>query len=154
MPPLERVAVCYTVLPVPANQPAEPPPRKGVVSMCLRGRWFGLAALPEAADLEDPVKGLDVQVLYDNVLNPVLGIGNPRTDERIKYVGGIRGLKELENMVMDEREGGWAVAFSMFPVSVAEVMAIADADALMPPKATWFEPKLRSGLVVRVLDNA
>jgi uncharacterized protein (DUF1015 family) len=93
-----------------------------------------------------------LQVLYENLLSPVLNIGNLRTDERIKFVGGIRGSAELERLVTTGSEP-WAVAFLMHPVSIEEVMAVSDADLLMPPKATWFEPKLRSGLVVRLLDE-
>ena len=93
----------------------------------------------------DPVSSLDVSILQDRLLGPVLGIGDPRTDPRIDFVGGIRGTGELEERV---RAGRGAVAFAMFPTSLAEVMAIADAGATMPPKSTWFEPKLRSGLFV------
>jgi len=126
------------------------PPNKGTFSMYLNGKWMRLAAKSGSFDAADPVKSLDVQVLYDNLLSSILAIGNPRTDERIKYVGGIRGTNELVSLVKDQ---GWAVAFAMHPVSVDEVMDIADAGAIMPPKATWFEPKLKSGLIVRTLDS-
>jgi uncharacterized protein (DUF1015 family) len=127
------------------------PARKGEVGMCLRGSWYRLAALPEKvlSLAADPVSALDVQYLYNTVLAPVLGIGCPREDERIKYVGGIRGNEELQRLVTGERPWG-SVAFAMYPVSVDEVMAIADAEGLMPPKATWFEPKVRGGCSVVV----
>jgi uncharacterized protein (DUF1015 family) len=103
----------------------------------------------DAPDGGDPVSALDVSYVQDNLLAPVLGIDDPRTSERISFVGGIRGTDELERLV-DSGQG--AVAFSMHPVSVDEVMNIADADRIMPPKSTWFEPKLRSGLLVHTLD--
>ena len=92
---------------------------------------------------------LDVSILQNNLLSPLLGIEDPRRDKRIDFVGGIRGMGELERRV---REGS-AVAFAMFPTSMAQLMAIADAGMIMPPKSTWFEPKLRSGLFVRTLDD-
>ena len=92
--------------------------------------------------------GLDVSVLQDQLLGPVLGIGDPRTDRRIDFIGGIRGLKELERRV----ERDMQVAFSMYPTSIAELLAVADAGRLMPPKSTWFEPKLRSGLFIHRLS--
>jgi uncharacterized protein (DUF1015 family) len=99
----------------------------------------------EPIPVSDPIESLDVSVLQNRLLGPVLGIGDPRTDPRVDFVGGIRGTGELEERV---RSGRGVVAFSMFPTSLAEVMAIADAGATMPPKSTWFEPKLRSGLFV------
>ena len=99
----------------------------------------------EAEPDADPVSALDVSVLQDRLLEPVLRIGDPRTDDRIAFVGGIRGSEELERLV----DGGKAeVAFAVYPVSVAELMAIADAGQIMAPKCTWFEPKLRSGLFI------
>jgi len=117
--------------------------------MYLDGSWYKLTARANSFDAGDPVKRLDVSILQENLLAPVLGIGNPRTDKRIDFVGGIRGLKELEKRV---NSGDWAVAFAFFPTSIEELMAIADAGKTMPPKSTWFEPKLRSGLVVHLLD--
>ncbi|MBN1327571.1 MAG: DUF1015 family protein, partial [Candidatus Cloacimonetes bacterium] len=96
----------------------------------------------------DPVKSLDVAILQDNLLAPILGIGDPRKDKRIDFIGGIRGLQELARRV-DEGE---AVAFALYPTSIAQLMAIADAGQVMPPKSTWFEPKLRSGLIIHQLD--
>lgn len=113
------------------------------VSMYLGDRWYGLAweETPDA----DPVANLDVSVLQDRLLRPLLGIDDPRTSDRISFVGGVRGTADLVNRV---RSGEAAVAFSMFPATVADMIRIADADCIMPPKSTWFEPKLRSGLVV------
>ncbi len=116
--------------------------------MYLDGTWYNLIAKDGTFDKNDPVKSLDVAILQDNILNPILGIGDPRKDKRIDFVGGIRGLRELSRRV-DEGE---AVAFSMFPTSIEQLMAIADADEVMPPKSTWFEPKLRSGVITHLLD--
>ena len=120
------------------------PERKGDVRMYLGGRWCGLVPR-EPVDPADPIGSLDVSVLQERLLAPLLGIGDPRTDKRIDFVGGIRGTDELVRRV---DSGAFAVAFSMYPTTVAELMAIADAGATMPPKSTWFEPKLRSGLFV------
>ena len=111
--------------------------------MFFGGRWIGLSWKTDPA--ADPVSRLDVSVLQDRLLAPVLGIDDPRTSKRIDFVGGIRGTKELEERVAG---GSSAVAFSMFPVTVDQLMAIADAGQIMPPKSTWFEPKLRSGLFI------
>lgn len=116
--------------------------------MYLNGTWYNLTAKNGTFNESDPVRSLDVAILQDNLLNPILGIGDPRKDKRIDFVGGIRGLEELSRRV-DEGE---AVAFSMFPTSIEQLMAIADADEVMPPKSTWFEPKLRSGVITHLLD--
>lgn len=116
------------------------------VSMYLGGRWYGLSW--STTDETDPVMSLDVSVLQDRLLDPLLGIKDPRTDKRIEFVGGIRGAAEL---VRNVDSGKAAVAFSMFPVSVNQMMAIADAGRIMPPKSTWFEPKLRSGLLIHTI---
>ncbi len=115
--------------------------------MCLTGKWYRLTAREGTFDESDPVSSLDVDILQKNLLHPILGIDNPRKDSRIDFVGGIRGLKALENRIAN----GWAVAFSMFPTSMEELLAVADQGRIMPPKSTWFEPKLRSGLVVHLL---
>ena len=125
------------------NQGAQPTERRHI-GMYLAGQWYELEVLAEHLT-EDPVKGLDVSLLQDYLLAPVLGIGDPRTDARIQFVGGIRGLKELERMV-DSGDG--EVAFAMYPTSIQELFSVADAGLLMPPKSTWFEPKLRSGLFI------
>ena len=118
------------------------PAEVGRVSMYFGGKWYGLRV--QAAADADPVSRLDVSVLQDRLLAPVLGIHDVRTDKRIDFVGGIRGTVELERRV--DADGG--VAFSMYPVSLGQLMDIADAGQIMPPKSTWFEPKLRSGLVI------
>ena len=125
---------------------------KGAVGMYLDREWYGLGVKPEF-ESSDPVDGLDVSILQEKVLAPILEIGDPRTDERIEFVGGIRGLRELERKVnrIDARGDGPAVAFAMFPTSIDELLNVADADRLMPPKSTWFEPKLRSGLFAHLI---
>ena len=125
---------------------------KGAVGMYLDREWYGLGVKPEF-ESSDPVDGLDVSILQEKVLAPILGIGDPRTDERIEFVGGIRGLRELERKVnrIDARGDGLAVAFAMFPTSIDELLNVADAGRLMPPKSTWFEPKLRSGLFAHLI---
>lgn len=125
---------------------------KGAVGMYLDREWYGLGVKPEF-ESSDPVEGLDVSILQEKVLAPILGIGDPRTDERIEFVGGIRGLHELERKVnrIDARGDGLAVAFAMFPTSIDELLNVADAGRLMPPKSTWFEPKLRSGLFAHLI---
>lgn len=125
---------------------------KGAVGMYLDREWYGLGVKPEFEN-SDPVEGLDVSILQEKVLAPILGIGDPRTDGRIEFVGGIRGLRELERKVnrIDARGDGLAVAFAMFPTSIDELLNVADAGRLMPPKSTWFEPKLRSGLFAHLI---
>lgn len=115
--------------------------------MYLDGCWYALQVHPEFVKEDDPVRGLDVSILQDTLLGPVLGIKNPRTDERIDFIGGIRGLSELERRVAEDME----VAFSMYPTSIQELFAVADDGFLMPPKSTWFEPKLRSGIFIHRL---
>lgn len=122
------------------------PEQKADFGMYLDGTWYRLA--PHADLIPDDLIGsLDVSVLQDGLLTPILGITDPRTDGRISFIGGIRGLKELERLV----DGGMAVAFSLCPTSIQELLAVADAELLMPPKSTWFEPKLRSGLFIHML---
>ena len=123
------------------------PAEKGTFGMYLDNTWYALKVLPQYRSA-DPVKGLDVSILQDQLLGPVLGIGDPRTDNRIDFIGGIRGLKELERRVREDME----IAFSMYPTSIEELLAVADAGLLMPPKSTWFEPKLRSGLFIHKLS--
>jgi uncharacterized protein (DUF1015 family) len=114
-------------------------------SMYLDGKWYLLAAKDGSYDQKDPVKKLDASILQDNLLQPILGIENPRTDKRIGFVGGIRGTKELVKLV---DSGKYAVAFSLHPVNIKQLISVADSGQVMPPKSTWFEPKLRSGLFV------
>ncbi len=123
------------------------PAQKGSYGMYLDGKWFRLRAKPHILS-EDAVDGLDVSLLQDHLLKPVLGIEDPKTDKRIDFVGGIRGLEELERRVQTDM----CVAFSMYPTSIGELFAVADAGRLMPPKSTWFEPKLRSGLFLHDLE--
>lgn len=118
-------------------------------SIYVAGKWYGLTARENTFDDNDPIGSLDVSVLSNCVLEPVLNIKNLRTSTRIDFVGGIRGLKELSNRV---DSGEMAVAFALFPVSMNQLMNIADTGNIMPPKVTWFEPKLRSGLVINKLD--
>ena len=120
------------------------------LGMYLDGDWYALRARPGTWDDEDPVGVLDVTILSRQILEPLLGIHDLRTDKRIDFVGGIRGLKELERRV---DSGEMAVAFALYPVSMQQIMDIADAGLIMPPKVTWFEPKLRSGLVVHSLED-
>ncbi len=122
------------------------PARRGEVSLFLGGRWHGLRLpQPESGNI---VGFLDAELLQKHVLEPILGIHNVRTDKRIDFVGGIRGTSELERLV---QSGGFAAAFSMLPVSVDELMAVSDAKQMMPPKSTWFEPKLRDGLLIHMI---
>lgn len=121
----------------------EKPKKKGQVSMYLEGNWY-LLTIKEEDKSNDPVEGLDVSLLQKLLLQPVLGIENPKTDGRIDFVGGIRGLGELEKRVSEDCK----VAFAMYPTSIGELFGVADAGKLMPPKSTWFEPKLRSGLFI------
>lgn len=111
--------------------------------MYLDKTWYQLTARDEILN-QDTVNGLDVSILQNELLGPVLGIGDPKTDQRIDFVGGIRGLSELERRCRED--GDMRVAFSMYPTSIQELFAVADEGRLMPPKSTWFEPKLRSGL--------
>lgn len=123
------------------------PGKKGVIGMYLEGTWYALKA-KEHIKSEDPVEGLDVSLLQNHLLKPVLGIVDPRTDERIDFIGGIRGLKELERRCTSDMK----VAFSMYPTSIHELFSVSDAGLLMPPKSTWFEPKLRSGLFIHEIE--
>ncbi len=119
------------------------PERKGQVSVYTEGKWYSLD-FDKRYLSDDPVKGLDVSILQDNVLEPLFGIEDPKTDKRIDFVGGIRGLSELERRCASDCR----IAFAMYPTSIAELFKVADAGLLMPPKSTWFEPKLRSGLFI------
>jgi uncharacterized protein (DUF1015 family) len=116
---------------------------RGKVCVFTDGTWYRLTFDPEMINHDDPVKSLDCALLQDLVLEPILGISDPRTDKRIEFVGGIRGTDEIA-----DRAGESGVGFSMHPTSMPELLAVADAGLIMPPKSTWFEPKLRSGLFV------
>ncbi|MHC4217066.1 MAG: DUF1015 domain-containing protein [Planctomycetota bacterium] len=121
------------------------PQRPGVVCIYLDGQWRELAFDPATIDRDDPIGSLDAALLQERVLTPLLGIGDPRSDRRLDFVGGIRGTEALERRV---DAGEAAVAFSMFPTSIDQLLSVADAGLIMAPKSTWFEPKLRSGLFV------
>lgn len=125
------------------------PERQNVVNMYLQGKWYSCAFRPEYLQNLGPVDSLDVALLQKLVLKPLFGVDDPRTAKNIDFVGGIRGLSELEKRV---DSGEWAVAFAMYPTTLDQLMAIADAGEIMPPKSTWFEPKLRDGLLVHTLD--
>lgn len=127
-----------------AGQIPYAPEKKGTFGMYLDGMWYCLEAGEELQEIMDPVDGLDVSLLQNHLLEPILGIKDPRTDERIEFIGGIRGMKELERRVHTDAR----VAFSMYPTSITELFLVADENKLMPPKSTWFEPKLRSGLFI------
>ncbi|MCX6155615.1 MAG: DUF1015 family protein [Candidatus Kapabacteria bacterium] len=125
------------------------PNKKGCYGMYINRRWYTLTANDSLFNIDDPVEKLDVSILQKHVLSELLGIEDPRTSKRIDFVGGIRGLTELERRV---DSGEMKIAFSMFPTSIHELISIADSGKVMPPKSTWFEPKLRDGLFVHFLD--
>ena len=143
---LARIAQEFTVEAL--GKDAFQPEKKGTFGMYLDGTWYRLTANDTLQKITDPVESLDVSLLQDYLLAPVLGIGDPRTDKRIDFIGGIRGLGELERRVAEDM----TVAFSMYPTSIQELFAVSDAGRLMPPKSTWFEPKLRSGLFIHKLS--
>jgi uncharacterized protein (DUF1015 family) len=131
----------------PTEEPV--PPRPGTFAFYLIGAWYLMELDPASIDRSDPIRSLDVSLLQDRILAPVFGIGDPRTDKRIDFVGGIRGTKELERRV---DSGEMAIAFSLHPTTIDQLIAVSDAGQVMPPKSTWFEPKLRSGLFVHELE--
>ncbi|MBC7962109.1 MAG: DUF1015 domain-containing protein, partial [Steroidobacteraceae bacterium] len=143
---IEKVKSCFEITPCPA--PVIPAERHHF-GMYLEGCWYSLHARPKIIYEKDTVNRLDVSVLQNNLLSPLLGINDPRTDQRIHFVGGIRGNDELVRLV---DSGDYAVAFSLHPTSIGELIELADQDQIMPPKSTWFEPKLRSGLFVHLLS--
>ena len=124
------------------------PPKRGHWSMYLGGKWYGLQLSPAATLPTGTVAMLDVSILQDRLLDPILGIKDVRTDKRVDFIGGLRGTKELERLV---DEGKAAVAFSLFPTTVEELLMVSDANEIMPPKSTWFEPKLRDGLLIHTI---
>ncbi|MCK7507460.1 MAG: DUF1015 family protein [Desulfobacterales bacterium] len=142
---LEKISAKFTVT---KNFAAKSPQRLHDFGMYLGGHWYCITIKDGAYDAKDPVASLDAAILQDHLLAPVLGIADPRTDDRIKFIGGIRGMAELEKLV---NQDGFAVAFSLYPTTMEQIMKVADAGAIMPPKSTWFEPKLRSGLFVHAL---
>lgn len=143
---LTRIGEYFTV--EKKGQAPYRPTKKGMFGMYLEDEWYSLVAKEEIKS-EDAVEGLDVSLLQNYLLDPILGIKDPKTDKRIDFVGGIRGLEELERRVHADMK----VAFAMYPTSIAELFAVADAERLMPPKSTWFEPKLRSGLFLHEIER-
>jgi uncharacterized protein (DUF1015 family) len=137
---LAEVLVSFVV-----KEDASPSPtERGQWAMYLDGHWYGLALSEDAAKPKGVVESLDVSILQDRLLDPILGIKDIRTDKRIDFVGGIRGTDELEKLV---KEGKAAVAFSLYPTTIDDLLQVSDAGEIMPPKSTWFEPKLRDGLL-------
>ena len=132
----------------PTDNPV--PDSAGTVCIRTSGGWHQLTFSADSIDSSDPINSLDVALLQSRVLAPLLGIGDPRTDARIGFVGGIRGTEELDKLVESKQA---AVAFSMFPTSIEQLLNVSDAGEIMPPKSTWFEPKLRSGLFVHLFED-
>jgi uncharacterized protein (DUF1015 family) len=145
---LERASEHFEI--APASGPVDPA-RKHVFGMYAEGGWTTLTARDGSFDAGHPTRSIDAAILADNFLAPLLDIRDPRTDPRIDFVGGIRGISELVRRV---DSGEYAMAFALHPTSIGELLAVADAGEVMPPKSTWFEPKLRSGMVVHLLDPA
>jgi len=145
---IEKIKENFDLEKVPDKEPYKPE-KLHTFGMYLEDQWYKLTAKDSVIVEEDPIKRLDVSILQEYLLSPILGIENPRTDKRIDFVGGIRGLKELEKRVKKDMK----VAFSMYPTPIEDLFAISDAGEVMPPKSTWFEPKLRSGLFVYLLDE-
>ena len=145
---MEKISQNFKIEKYKGERPYRPEV-KHVFGMYLNNSWYKLTAQPMTFNENDVVERLDVSILQNNLLAPILGIQDPRTDQRIEFVGGIRGLKELERRV----NKGMKVAFSLFPTSIEELMAVADAGKIMPPKSTWFEPKLRSGIFIHRLSE-
>lgn len=143
---IEKINSCFTIT---ENFAEKSPQKFHDFGMYLQGKWYKLTIKEGTYNDNDPVARLDAAILQDHLLAPVLGIDDPRTNDRIKFIGGIRGMAELEKLVDKD---GFAVAFSLFPTSIEQVMSVADAGAIMPPKSTWFEPKLRSGMFVHKLS--
>ena len=145
---IRKISEKFTVEKNIGGRPYRPKARH-TFGMYLDNRWYKLTAKSGTFDEDDAVESLDVSILQNNLLTPILGIKDPRTDQRIEFVGGIRGLEELEKRV----KAGMKVAFSLYPTSIEELMKVADAEKLMPPKSTWFEPKLRSGIFIHELSE-
>ena len=143
---LEEVSTQFTI-----TENASPePPQSGHWSMYLDGKWYCLQLSPAATLPTGTVASLDVSILQDRLLDPILGIKDVRTDKRVDFIGGLRGTKELERLV---NEGKAAVAFSLFPTTVEQLLMVSDANEIMPPKSTWFEPKLRDGLLIHTIES-
>ncbi|MBO4410648.1 MAG: DUF1015 domain-containing protein [Lachnospiraceae bacterium] len=148
---LSEIGKCFKVEAVSKEGTPYRPENKGDFGLLLDGTWYRLTVREEVLEAVsgDPVKSLDVSILQEYLLRPVLGIEDPKTDKRIDFVGGIRGLKELERRVHTDMK----LAISMYPTSMQELLSVADAGLLMPPKSTWFEPKLRSGIAIHKIER-
>lgn len=145
---VEKISEKFQIESTDSTEPYRPEARH-TFGMFINNSWYKLTAKDGTFDESDPVNSLDVSILQNNLISPILGIDDPRTDKRIDFVGGIRGLKELERRVHTDMK----LAFSLYPTSLDELIKIADAGALMPPKSTWFEPKLLSGLFIHKLHD-
>jgi uncharacterized protein (DUF1015 family) len=143
---LEKISAAFTLTETSGQAKPQRPAEFG---MYLAGQWYLLEIDRERIPADDPVARLDVSLLQDNLISPLLGVQDPRTDNRIDFIGGIRGLSELEKRV---NSGEMQIAFALYPTSMEALMAVADANEVMPPKSTWFEPKLADGLVSHLLD--
>jgi uncharacterized protein (DUF1015 family) len=143
---LAEIAARFAV--TPSQSPVRPTAAPEV-GMFLGGRWYHLRLLSEFMPQPDPIARLPITLLTRNLIEPLLGITDPRTDKRIDFIGGGRGLSELERSV---NSGEMAVAFALYPTSMDDLIAVSDAGAIMPPKSTWFEPKLADGMVSHALD--
>ena len=141
---IDAIKINFSIKPLPKLQTPESP---NVFSMYFNKKWVQLIAKDKIIS-NDNIDGLDATILQNYLLSPVLGIDDPRTNNRIDFIGGIRGLEELERRCQLDAK----VAFAMYPVSINELLSVADSGKVMPPKSTWFEPKLRSGIIVRLLD--
>jgi uncharacterized protein (DUF1015 family) len=144
---LEKIKESFDI--VYKGEEAFIPDAKHSFGMYIDKKWYGLKVKPGSFNESDPVASLDVSILHDLIIAPVFGITNPRTDERIDFVGGAKGVEELEKRV---NSGEMSVAFSLFPTPIEDLMAISDAGAIMPPKSTWFEPKLQSGIFIHSMS--
>jgi uncharacterized protein (DUF1015 family) len=143
---LTKIKTSFSVEPVNSLYK---PQKRTEFSMYLKGQWYKLQANANLIPKNDPVGALDISLLQNNLIEPLLGVSDPRRDKRIDFVGGIRGLEELEKRV---DSGEMQVAFAIYPTSLSQLMDVADANEVMPPKSTWFEPKLADGLISHVLD--
>jgi len=143
---IEKISLSFTVT---ENFTDRSPKKLHDFGMYLGGKWYKITIKNGVFNESDPVASLDAAILQEHLLYPVLGIKDPRVDDRIKFIGGIRGMNELEKLV---NKDGFAVAFSLYPTSMEQIINVADAGTIMPPKSTWFEPKLRSGIFTHKLD--
>ncbi len=146
---ITKVKERFTAEELPEGKTVEPETDR-VIGMYLEKKWYKLTPLPNSFNQFDPIESLDISILSRNLLEPVLGITKPRTDKRIDFVGGIRGTKELMKLV---NSGKFKVAFAVPPVSLKALRSVADSGGVMPPKSTWFEPKLRDGMAVYILNS-